>query len=39
MIQFDTVHKRFPNGTTAVHDLSGDAGRRRDRPRRILRLR
>ncbi|MCX4400245.1 ABC transporter ATP-binding protein [Streptomyces sp. NPDC059837] len=22
MIQFDTVHKRFPNGTTAVHDLS-----------------
>ncbi|MGW6269306.1 ABC transporter ATP-binding protein [Streptomyces sp. NPDC055060] len=24
MIQFDTVHKRFPNGTTAVHDLSLD---------------
>src|SRR3954466_3932598 len=22
MIQFDAVHKRFPNGTTAVHDLS-----------------
>ncbi|MFG2539644.1 ABC transporter ATP-binding protein [Streptomyces sp. NPDC048511] len=22
MIQFDTVHKRFPNGTTAVHDLT-----------------
>ncbi|MEU4872995.1 hypothetical protein [Streptomyces sp. NPDC021608] len=22
MIQFDPVHKRFPNGTTAVHDLS-----------------
>ena len=21
MIQFDTVHKRFPNGTTAVHAL------------------
>src|SRR3954469_20902748 len=24
MIQFDTVHKRFPNGTTAVHDLTLD---------------
>ncbi|MCX5533117.1 ABC transporter ATP-binding protein [Streptomyces sp. NBC_00006] len=24
MIQFDAVHKRFPNGTTAVHDLSLD---------------
>ncbi|MFD0418243.1 ABC transporter ATP-binding protein [Streptomyces sp. NPDC127108] len=24
MIQFDTVHKRFPNGTTAVDDLSLD---------------
>ncbi|MDX3851416.1 ABC transporter ATP-binding protein [Streptomyces sp. AK02-01A] len=22
MIEFDTVHKRFPNGTTAVHDLT-----------------
>ncbi|WP_030680248.1 ABC transporter ATP-binding protein [Streptomyces cellulosae] len=22
MIQFDAVHKRFPNGTTAVHDLT-----------------
>ncbi|MEV6115812.1 ABC transporter ATP-binding protein [Streptomyces sp. NPDC052109] len=22
MIQFDAVHKRFPNGTTAVHDLN-----------------
>ncbi|MDH6220598.1 ABC transporter ATP-binding protein [Streptomyces pseudovenezuelae] len=22
MIQFDAIHKRFPNGTTAVHDLS-----------------
>ncbi|GAA1348925.1 ABC transporter ATP-binding protein [Streptomyces beijiangensis] len=22
MIKFDEVHKRFPNGTTAVHDLS-----------------
>lgn len=22
MIQFDKVHKRFPNGTTAVHDLT-----------------
>ncbi len=22
MIQFDTVNKRFPNGTTAVHDLT-----------------
>lgn len=22
MIQFDQVHKRFPNGTTAVHDLT-----------------
>ncbi|AXG78242.1 ABC transporter ATP-binding protein [Streptomyces paludis] len=22
MIKFDTVHKRFPNGTTAVHDLT-----------------
>ncbi|MFJ9040512.1 ABC transporter ATP-binding protein [Streptomyces sp. NPDC102406] len=22
MIQFEAVHKRFPNGTTAVHDLS-----------------
>lgn len=22
MIQFDAVHKRFPNGTTAVNDLS-----------------
>lgn len=22
MIQFDAGHKRFPNGTTAVHDLS-----------------
>ncbi|GAA2497866.1 hypothetical protein GCM10010276_43850 [Streptomyces longisporus] len=22
MIQFDAVHKRFPNDTTAVHDLS-----------------
>ncbi|EST26537.1 hypothetical protein M878_27155 [Streptomyces roseochromogenus subsp. oscitans DS 12.976] len=21
MIQFDAVHRRFPNGTTAVHDL------------------
>ncbi|MER5944861.1 ABC transporter ATP-binding protein [Streptomyces sp. NPDC001904] len=24
MIQFEAVHKRFPNGTTAVHDLSLD---------------
>lgn len=24
MIQFDAVHKRFPNGTTAVHDLTLD---------------
>ncbi|WP_372447221.1 hypothetical protein [Streptomyces flavofungini] len=24
MIQFDTVHNRFPNGTTAVDDLSLD---------------
>ncbi|WP_369213279.1 ABC transporter ATP-binding protein [Streptomyces flavofungini] len=24
MIQFDTVNKRFPNGTTAVHDLTLD---------------
>ncbi|MFJ9347740.1 ABC transporter ATP-binding protein [Streptomyces sp. NPDC101237] len=24
MIQFDAVHKRFPNGTTAVNDLSLD---------------
>src|SRR6476660_2568975 len=24
MIQFDTVLKRFPNGTTAVHDLTLD---------------
>ncbi|WP_328317841.1 ABC transporter ATP-binding protein [Streptomyces sp. NBC_00388] len=24
MIKFDAVHKRFPNGTTAVHDLSLD---------------
>jgi osmoprotectant transport system ATP-binding protein len=24
MIQFDAVHKRFPNGTTAVHDLNMD---------------
>ncbi|MCX4550658.1 ABC transporter ATP-binding protein [Streptomyces sp. NBC_01387] len=24
MIEFDSVHKRFPNGTTAVHDLSLD---------------
>ncbi|MFD9099395.1 ABC transporter ATP-binding protein [Streptomyces collinus] len=24
MIHFDAVHKRFPNGTTAVHDLSLD---------------
>ncbi|NDZ78596.1 ABC transporter ATP-binding protein [Streptomyces sp. SID10853] len=24
MIKFDSVHKRFPNGTTAVHDLNLD---------------
>ncbi|WP_405780176.1 ABC transporter ATP-binding protein [Streptomyces sp. NBC_00859] len=24
MIKFDAVHKRFPNGTTAVHDLTLD---------------
>ncbi|MZG02305.1 ATP-binding cassette domain-containing protein, partial [Streptomyces sp. SID5614] len=24
MIQFDKAHKRFPNGTTAVHDLTLD---------------
>ncbi|MFI0239666.1 ABC transporter ATP-binding protein [Streptomyces sp. NPDC016845] len=24
MIQFEAVHKRFPNGTTAVHDLTLD---------------
>lgn len=24
MIQFDQVHKRFPNGTIAVHDLTLD---------------
>ncbi|NEB76471.1 ABC transporter ATP-binding protein [Streptomyces sp. SID14478] len=24
MIQFEAVHKRFPNGTTAVHDLTID---------------
>ncbi|MFI7341981.1 ABC transporter ATP-binding protein [Streptomyces sp. NPDC050085] len=24
MIQFEAVHKRFPNGTTAVHDLNLD---------------
>ena len=40
MIKFDTVHKRFPNGTTAVHELTlQHAGGRRDRPRRIVRLR
>jgi osmoprotectant transport system ATP-binding protein len=24
VIQFDAVHKRFPNDTTAVHDLTLD---------------
>ena len=28
MIQFDAVHKRFPNGTTAVHDLTLDGCRK-----------
>ncbi|NUK67872.1 hypothetical protein HRW11_28130 [Streptomyces lunaelactis] len=30
MIKFDAVNKRFPNGTTAVHDLTA-ARHRQDR--------